>query len=109
MSGAMNKLMSGYWGDQPATPQVDDWTMRLPTRPDRPWQPDVDHPMIVQPFVDPGYRMPNPPMENLNSMQGAEVSGWLPANVTQSQVPDPRVDPAGYQNWLRVMRARGAI
>jgi hypothetical protein len=63
---------------------VDDWITRLPTRPDRPWQPDVDHPMIVQPTVDPGYAMPNAPMENLNSMPGAEVQGALPVNVTRA-------------------------
>ena len=126
MSGAMNRLMAGYrvaragsapntlmpaaaGGLLPSAPQAaDDWAMRLPTRPDRPWQPDVDHPMIVQPGVDPGYQMPNPPVGNLNAMPGVEVPGWLPVNATQAQQPDPRTDPAGYQNWLRVMLQRGA-
>ena len=93
-----------------APPAADDWTMRLPTRPDRPWQPDVDHPMIVQPHgADPGYAMPNPNQGNLNQMPGVMVPGTLPVNATPAGPPDPRTDPAGYQNWLLVMRQRGAI
>lgn len=43
---------------------------------------------------------------NLNQAPGHPVSGWLPINATQV-APNPN-DPR-YQQWVRLMRQRGAI
>ena len=52
----------------------------------RPVDETSDPGMVAQPLADPGYAMPNPPIENLNSMEGVEVSGWLPAVTRALQV-----------------------
>jgi hypothetical protein len=40
---------------------------------------DADPRMVVQPYADPGYRMPNTGEGNLNQSPGQEIGGWLPA------------------------------
>ena len=103
-------------GDEPPSfmqaepPPRDDWTARLMSRGIRPGDPYADTAMagavVPRPETDPGIT--NVYQGNLNQSPGQIVGGWLPANATQAQQPDPRTDPAGYQNWLRVMLQRGA-
>jgi hypothetical protein len=58
---------------------ANDWTSRLP-----PGSPSADTGMVVQPYADPGYGMPNAFVGNLNQAPGLAVGGALRANVLQS-------------------------
>jgi len=80
-------------------PSADNWTSRLQRL--QGGVSELDPSMEIQPPPDAGRAMPDVPMENLTTMPGVEVSGWLPANV-------PATDPR-YIEWLRLMRQRGAI
>jgi hypothetical protein len=64
---------------------ANDWTARLP-----PGSPGADTGMVVQPYTDPGYGMPNPYIGNLNQAPGVAVGGALRANALQSV--DPSAD-----------------
>ena len=89
-------------------PPVDNWTTRLPSI--RPGDQYADTGMagavVPRPGTDPGIA--NVPQGNLYQ---APVIGddWRQAGAIQAGPPDPRTDPAGYQNWLLAMRQRGAI
>ena len=59
-----------------------DWTARLP-----PGSPGADTGMVVQPYADPGYGMPNAFVGNLNQSPGLVVGGVLRANALQGVDP----------------------
>ena len=58
--------------------EPDDFTARLSQQIRRAIG-SADRGMVVQPYADPGYAMPNVDVGNLNQMPGQEVSGWLPS------------------------------
>lgn len=52
--------------------------------------------MVVQPYADPGYGMPNAMVGNLNQSPGQEVGGWLRANALQITDPNASDNPLSY-------------
>jgi hypothetical protein len=64
-------------------PMVGDFTSRLQTM--RPAVDNADPRMVVKPYADPGYAMPNPNLGNLNQAPGQEVGGTLPANLPEDE------------------------
>ena len=71
-------------------PSANDWTARLP-----PGSPSADPGMVVQPYADPGYGMPNPYIGNLNQAPGVAVGGYLQASGTVNPMFQPGVPPPG--------------
>ena len=69
-------------------PPPRDFTDRLPAG-----VYNADERMVVQPYADPGYAMPNASEGNLNQSPGQVVGGYLPAGGA-----DPRT--AWVQQWL---------
>ena len=59
--------------------QPGDFTSRLPAA-----DPNVDQSMVVQPYADPGYGMPNASEGNLNQSPGQTVGGYLPASARRT-------------------------
>jgi hypothetical protein len=58
--------------------------------------------MVVQPYVDPGYGMPNAFVGNLNQAPGLDVGGWLRANALQgpsSAAPNSNNPLAQASSW----------
>ena len=76
-------------------------------------QSNADPGMVVQPYVDPGYRMPNTGEQNLPQNVGNEVYGWLPSTAqnplaasvpTLGEAPGPSV--SRLDQWLAEQRAK---
>jgi hypothetical protein len=73
---------------------ANDWTARLP-----PGSPSADPGMVVLPYTDPGYGMPNADIGNLNQSPGLAVGGALRANVLQSVDPNSSNPLAQAPSW----------
>ena len=69
---------------------ANDWTARLP-----PGAPGADTGMVVQPYADPGYGMPNAYVGNLNQSPGVAVGGYLPVSGTANPMFQPGIIPPG--------------
>ena len=78
-----NQLLAPARGWEPP----DDFTRRLVTQQRVPAQ-YADPSMVVSPYMDPGYAMPNALPENLNQMPGTQIGGWLPVNATNPNATD---------------------
>jgi hypothetical protein len=70
--------ISGLLGS--AVSSAPDWTDRLP-----PAVGTADPGMVVQPYADPGYAMPNADVGNLNQSPNQEVLGYLQAALREIQ------------------------
>lgn len=83
--------------------QPDDFTARLP-----PGSPRGDPGMVVQPYTDPGYGMPNAFVGNLNQAPGQVVGGALPVNAQQIDTGENFYEISPLERWLAQQRVKNA-